>query len=154
MTEQMGEAAIESSNPEREILRKVLTSEQGLKNLKKFFNENKKKTPSGEYYDFNQDSCRGTIHRAAATLIFLAYPTDDSTMHLFPENYDENKQKYLFNSFYRACLPADQILFPERIEEDDIVVVINGNDFLETKTAKVENLGVSDLVCVSEIMYD
>lgn len=152
--EQVLGTTIENSNPEKGNLRKVLTSEQGLKNLKSFFNGNKVETSQGEYYDFNADSCRGTIHKAAATLIFLAYPTHDTTMHLFPEACDNNRQSVLYNAFYRICIPANQILFPEIESEDDPAVIINGNEFFSAKAQRVEQLGVSDLVQVSEILYD
>lgn len=141
-------------NPAKDNLRKVLSSEQGLKNIKRFFLRNKKVTPQGEYYDFNKDSCRGTIHKAAATLIFLAYPSNDSSMHLFPNECDQNRQQLLFNAFYRSCIPAESIVFPEREDINDPTVIINGNDFFEAKKERVEKLGASDLVQVTELLYD
>jgi hypothetical protein len=148
--EQTYERVEKNSNPPKEILRKVLSSEQGVKNIKRFFNESRK----GDHYDLNDDSCRGLIHKAAATLIFLAYPGEESDLHLFPEECNEVRQQLLFNVFYRACIPADQIVFPERGDINDPPVIINGNDNFDAKMERVEKMGVSDLVLVTELLCD
>jgi hypothetical protein len=144
--EQTYERVEKNTNPAQELLRKVLSSEQGIRNIKRFFDEHR----DGEHYDLNSDSCRGLIHKAAATLIFLAYPGEESDLHLFPEGCDGVRQQFLFNAFYRAPISADQIVFPERGDIDEPPVIINGQDFNEAKKARVEKLGVSDLVMVSD----
>jgi hypothetical protein len=84
--------------------------------------------------------------------MFLAYPSDSPELHLFPDGCDKFRQQFLYNAFYRVCIPTDQILFPEREEKDDPVVIINGNDYLEAKRERVEKLGASDLVLVTELI--
>jgi hypothetical protein len=116
--------------------------------LELYFNSRRVKTDHGEFYDFNGGECEDMICRAAATLVFLSHPSEDSELHLFPENCDENRQRLLYNIFHRTPVSTESIRFVESDVIGDHMVLIEGGLSPNFKQERIEKMGLEDLVLV------
>lgn len=115
--------------------------------LVRYFRENTDED-SG-IYDFSGSNRDDVYSRTAAILIFLAYPTIDTEMHILPENCDFERQRMMFNIYHRLCLPTRYIeLKPGDFEGKQIE--IDGYPSIDAKQERVNKLGLSDYIEVIE----